>query len=81
MAEGRIILNSCHKTMFVKPCVKAIIFLSFWQGFILAVLEKLDLISSIRLVLGRLEKKSSQSGSSSDARDFEWIFLGDLAAR
>ena len=28
--------------------IKAIIFLSFWQGFILAVLEKLELISSIR---------------------------------
>lgn len=39
--------------------IKAIIFLSFWQGFILAVLEKLDLISSIRWEHGGVETKSS----------------------
>jgi len=39
--------------------IKAIIFLSFWQGFILAVLEKLDLISSIRWEHGGTETKSA----------------------
>ena len=31
--------------------IKAIIFLSFWQGFILAVFEKLDLIDAIRFAM------------------------------
>jgi len=39
--------------------IKAIIFLSFWQGFILAVLEKMEFISSIKWEHGATETKSS----------------------
>jgi len=39
--------------------IKAIIFLSFWQGFILAVLEKMEFISSIKWEHGAAETKSS----------------------
>jgi len=39
--------------------IKAIIFLSFWQGFILAVFEKLDLIDAIRWEHGTAETKSA----------------------